>query len=134
MAIYTPPHRILIVEDERLYAQALRLFLEDRGYEVVVAANGLLALMELQKQHFDLLLLDVNMPGLDGFDICMGIKADPRYASIPVVFLTSEDDSNAASTAYAAGCEDFVSKGTKNDELLSRLQAVLRQRNPYTVI
>jgi len=118
-------HRILVVEDERLFAQALALFLREQGLSVVTAGNGLLALIELQKQPFDLVLLDVNMPGLDGYDICAGIKADPRYKDIPVIFLTSEDDTKAVRTGIELGAADYLSKGTKKEELLARIRAQL---------
>lgn len=123
-------HRVLVVEDERLYAQALRLFLEDHDLFVVTAGNGLQALIELQRQHFDLILLDVNMPGLDGYDICAGIKADPKYASMPVIFLTSEDDPKAIRTGLEVGAADYVSKGTRKEELLARILAHLPHSEP----
>jgi DNA-binding response OmpR family regulator len=122
------PH-LLIVEDERLYAQALTLFLEDCGFRSTAAGNGLQALIELQKQHFDLILLDVNMPGLDGYDICAGIKSDPRYASIPVIFLTSEDDPKSTLTGFEVGAADYVSKGARRDILLARIKAHLPPSN-----
>lgn len=118
-------HRLLVVEDERLYAQALMYFLQDHGYEVMTAGNGLQAFVELQKHAFDLILLDVNMPGLDGYDICAGLKSDPQFASIPVIFLTSEDDPHSTLTGLQVGAADYISKGTRRDELLARIQAHL---------
>ena len=117
--------RILVVEDQRLYAQALSFFLEDNGFSTVMAVNGLQAMIELQRQSFDLILLDVNMPGLDGYDVCAAIKSDPRFTSIPVVFLTSEDDPESVATGCGVGGSDYLSKGMKTDEMLARITAQL---------
>lgn len=116
-------YRILIVEDENLYAQALEFFLERHGFDVVVAMNGLQAFAELRRQDVALILLDVNMPGLDGYDVCAALKADPVFGSIPVIFLTSEDDHDSVGEGLRVGAVDYLSKGAPKERLLESFQA-----------
>lgn len=98
-----PAGRILVVDDHALFRQSLQRLLEYSGFEVTTAENGLRGLLATTQSEFDLILLDVNMPGLDGFDVCAAIKASPQCAATPVVFVSASDDANAIGTAREVG-------------------------------
>jgi len=101
--------RILCVDDEPLNLSLLEALLTPRGYEVVPAANGPLALEMIKTMQIDICLLDVMMPGMDGFEVCRRIKADEDHRNIPVIMITVLDDRENRIRGIEAGAEDFTS-------------------------
>ncbi|MDB4957050.1 MAG: hypothetical protein JWO36_4619 [Myxococcales bacterium] len=119
--------RVLVVDDSwqnRLVAQG---HLEAAGYEVVAAASGEEALELMAKQPVDLVVLDVLMPGLGGFETCRQIRVDPTMADTPVLFLTALGDREATAPALEAGADDLLAKPFHRSELLLRAKALIRQ-------
>lgn len=121
--------RILCVDDEPLNLKLLQLTLEPKGYDVITAANGREALEKLEEQAVDLLLLDVMMPGMNGFEVCSIIKNDARYTNVPVVMITGLRSKADRIMGIEAGAEDFISKPFDQAEVLARIKMLLKIRN-----
>ena len=114
---------ILIVDDNPLNLSVVVDHLEDHGYHVSVAQDGEEALKRAALIVPDLILLDVMMPGMDGFEACRRLKANPATAAIPVIFMTALADINDKVTAFAAGGVDYVGKPFQIEELLRAVRA-----------
>jgi len=117
---------ILVVDDEVANLQVLLTFLEEEGFRILVANSGERALNQLQYCRPDAILLDVMMPGLDGFATCRRIKADPRFKDIPVLFMTALTDTEDKVEGFAAGGVDYITKPFQREEVLARLRTHLR--------
>lgn len=115
---------ILVVDDERRMVQMLRLNLEAEGYEVLAAYNGQQALDVVREQLPDLVLLDVMMPGMDGFETLERIRA---VSTVPVIMLTVRSDESDRVRGLELGADDYVAKPFSTRELLSRVKAVIRR-------
>ena len=113
---------ILVVDDELSGAEALSLLLQDAGYETVVAHSGPEALTLAQKTPPDLVLLDVRMPSMDGFETCERLHRLPGLADIPVIFLTGSSERAGIVRAFASGARDYVTKPFLLEELLARVR------------
>lgn len=120
------PPRILIVDDERHNVELLKLMLTPEGYLLLTASNGEEALGLLADQQPDLILLDVMMPGMDGYVVAGKIKENPATRNIPVIMLTALDDRNAKMLGLNAGAEDFLTKPLDRAELCVRVRNLLR--------
>jgi signal transduction histidine kinase len=120
------PSIILCVDDEAANLKLLENILVPRGYSVVGAANGKGALDTLRSQAIDLVLLDVIMPGMDGFEVCRQIKGDPGLASIPVIMITAMTAKRDRVRAIEAGAEEFLSKPFDQTEALARIGMLLK--------
>lgn len=118
---------ILIVDDEPQIRRVLRTTLSVQGYEVQDARSGEEALDRLREDHFDLLLLDVNMPGMGGLETCREIRAT---SDVAIVMLTVRSEEADKVAALDAGADDYVTKPFTLDELLARVHAVLRRLRP----
>src|SRR5512133_4149874 len=99
--------RILCVDDEPLNLSLLEAMLSPRGYDVIAANSGPEALDKIQSDHIDICLLDVMMPGMDGFEVCRRIKSDGLHRNIPVVMITSYADLENRIRGITAGDDDF---------------------------
>lgn len=117
---------ILIVDDTPDNLALLSDALDEVGYMVLVALDGLSALNRIQRRRPDLILLDAMMPGLDGFETCQRIKADPATADIPVLFMTALTDSEHVVKGFEAGGIDYVTKPINTEEVLARVASHLR--------
>jgi two-component system, OmpR family, alkaline phosphatase synthesis response regulator PhoP len=117
--------RILLVEDEPSIRDAVRLNLELDGYEVVTADNGQKALDIIENQHFDLLLLDVMLPGVDGFSITEKVRL--TNTEVPILILTAKDMSQDRITGLKKGADDYLTKPFVLEELLLRVSKLLRR-------
>jgi light-regulated signal transduction histidine kinase (bacteriophytochrome) len=121
--------RILCVDDEPLNLNLLEAMLSPRGYDVVSAANGPEALEKIAAERIDICLLDVMMPGMDGFEVCRRIKSDDLHRSIPVVMITSHADTKNRIRGIEAGAEDFISKPFDSAEVLARIKMLLHVKS-----
>ncbi|MFY9343987.1 MAG: response regulator, partial [Planctomycetota bacterium] len=119
--------RILIVDDAAQNLALLELYLRDTEFEVATAANGAEAIEACQHADFELILLDVVMPGVGGFEVCRRLKNDPRTAFIPVIFLTARStDESEKLAAYQLGAVDYLQKPVTREELIARMRVMLR--------
>lgn len=116
---------ILVVDDIAANRNLLRETLEAQGYEVLLANDGVQALKVVGRVRPDIILLDVNMPGLNGYEVCQKLKAESDTAKIPVIFITANDDADSLVRGFEAGGVDFVSKPFKNQEVLARVKTHL---------
>ena len=119
--------RILAVDDEPDMLWGLRYALGDEGYEVDTAGNAAEALTLAAAQRPDLIVLDVVMPGVDGFELCGRLRRDHRFASVPVIFLTALLETADCIKGLNEGADDYLSKPFDLGELKARIQAVLRR-------
>ncbi|HND87520.1 MAG TPA: response regulator transcription factor, partial [Saprospiraceae bacterium] len=117
--------RILLVEDEESIRNLLRLNLELEGYEVVSTANGRKALDLIGGQHFDLLLLDVMLPDVDGFSITEQVRLS--NPTVPILLLTAKDTSQDRVAGLKKGADDYLTKPFNLEELLLRVSKLLRR-------
>lgn len=125
--------KILIVDDE---PEALKLFgysLHRQGYEVVVAQNGQEALDAIEKQAPDLVILDVMMPAMDGYEVCRRIRANPETKNIPIIMLTAKSDTGDKLTGFEAGADDYIGKPVTLAELFARVKALLARSKSVVV-
>jgi adenylate cyclase len=123
-----PPRgsRVLVVDDTPHNVKLLADLLEVKGYAVATAANGEEALARVAAAQPDLVLLDVMMPGLSGYDVCRRLRADPATALLPVVLVTSLDPQGERVKGIDAGADDFLSKPINQPELFARVRSLLR--------
>jgi adenylate cyclase len=121
------PHqgRILVVDDTSANIQAVTAILREHGYQISVATNGRQALSVLERVRPDLILLDVLMPEMDGFEACRRIKHNPAYQDIPIIFLTSKTDATDIVRGFELGAVDYVPKPFNAYELLARVNTHL---------
>ncbi len=120
---------ILAVDDTPANLEVLSEVLASAGYQVASAINGERALQRLKSQTPDLILLDIQMPGLNGFETCRRIKSDPSTANIPIIFITARSDVGSVVEGFTAGAVDYISKPFQEAELLARVQTHLQLRH-----
>jgi signal transduction histidine kinase len=116
------PYKILMVDDSQLNLEILKDFLGQFNYILFMANDGRSALKTAAQYPFDLMLLDVIMPGMDGFEVCMRLKKNPVTAGIPVIFLTGQMDAESIMKGFEAGAVDYLAKPFNKVELLARVK------------
>ncbi len=116
--------RILIIEDDERIRSAVRLSLEDEGYAVVEAGSGEEALEVFSGDPVEVVLIDVMLPGIDGFDVCRAIR---RSSDVPIVMVTARTDTTDVVTGLEAGADDYVTKPFVAKELSARIRALRRR-------
>ena len=116
--------RILTVEDDERIRTALRLALEDEGWEVDEAASGEEALVAFSRVPADVVLVDIMLPGMDGFDICRAIR---KSSDVPIVMITARSDTHDVVAGLEAGADDYLTKPFAPKELSARIRALLRR-------
>jgi CheY-like chemotaxis protein len=125
----TPEIKILCVDDDVLIREMLGDILRFRGYTVITASDGELGLEAVAREHPDLILLDVMMPGLDGFEVCRRLKADPVHKEIPIIILTAMNDPKLNQRAFEAGAALALRKTADTANVLRTIEAALSLKN-----
>lgn len=120
---------ILIVDDQPELAGLMSDLLADAGYDTCTADNGRHALSEVQSNPPDLVLLDVNMPELDGFEVAAMLKADPSTATIPIIMVSAQDGRASRLIGLESGAEDYMSKPVDPAELITKIRNLLLLRD-----
>jgi CheY-like chemotaxis protein len=120
-------NRILLVEDNEMNRDMLARRLQKRGYELMIAVDGLLAVEMTQKEKPDLVLMDMSLPGLDGWEASRRLKADPATAAIPIIALTAHAMAEDREKALAAGCNEFETKPVDLTSLLAKMETLLKR-------
>jgi len=116
--------KILVVDDERKLRDLVRLYLEKEGFTVGEAEDGKKALELYQKEQWDFIVLDLMMPGIDGWEVCKEIR---KKSNVPIIMLTARDDEMDRVLGLELGADDYVSKPFSPRELVARVKAVLRR-------
>ena len=120
--------RILCADDQRMNLMLLENLLASNGYETIMVQDGHAALEAMQQNNIDLVLLDVMMPELDGFEVCRRIKGEERFRGIPVVMITALSEKEDRIKGIEAGAEDFISKPFDRGEVLARVKMLLKMK------
>ena len=124
--------RVLIADDNQANAELLEAHLDGAGYDTRIAADGEETLAAVRDFAPDLVLLDVMMPKLSGFEVCSRLRADPATAPVGVLMVTALDQPADVEKAVAAGTDDFITKPINKTELLLRVRALLESRDQRT--
>jgi two-component system response regulator MtrA len=119
--------RVLLVEDDPAVRESAALVLERAGMRVVAEADGEAAVRRFSAQRFDLVVLDLMLPGMSGFEVCRRLRAE---SGVPVVILTARTDTSDLVTGLELGADDYVTKPLDGAELVARVRAVLRRAHP----
>ena len=127
------PQSILVVDDDADTLTLIGLTLQRRGFEVIKAQSGQQAMGLLSHDLPDLVVLDVMMPHMDGYEVCREIKADPRTANLPIVMLTAKAQTSSQLEGFRAGAIDYITKPVHPQDLVARIQAVLDRTRPAPV-
>ena len=117
--------KLLIVDDEKDTLKLVSLMLERQGYEVVSALDGPTALELVKSEKPDLILLDIMMPGMDGFEVCEKLKSSPETASIAVIFMTGKTDKEDKDKGIALGAIDYIFKPFDIEDVQTRIKTHL---------
>ena len=121
------PQRILVVDDDKEVVRLMRAYLEQAGYEVLVAYDGETALFTMRQERPDLLLLDLMLPGKDGWEITRLIRADRQLAATPIIMLTARIEDTDKIVGLEMGADDYVTKPYNPREVVARVRARLRR-------
>jgi len=119
--------RILIVDDEPALRMGLKIRLEAHNYEVLEAADGQTALDKAKGENPDLIILDVMLPGIDGYKICRMLKFDDNYKNIPIIMLTARAQAQDEQTSKQVGADAYLTKPPKADILLGKISELLKK-------
>ena len=117
---------ILIVDDQSQNIELLEAYLAPQGYEIIAASNGEEALEKLSGNQIDLMLLDIMMPGMDGFEVTRRVRQDDIHRLLPIILVTALREKEDRVKGIEAGCDDFISKPVDRMELLARVRALLK--------
>lgn len=123
-----PHERILVVDDDREITRLLRSYLEQAGYEVLVAHNGETALHTLRRERPELLILDLMLPDRDGWDITRVVRTDATLADTPIIMLTARVEDTDKILGLELGADDYITKPFNPREVLARVRAMLRRQ------
>jgi PleD family two-component response regulator len=128
-ATASAPARILIADDNPQGAELLEAYLSDSGHEIQTAADGEETLRKVQQWRPDLILLDIMMPKISGFEVCKRLRADAGTRDIAVLMITALDQPSDVERAVEVGTDDFLTKPINKSELLLRVRSLLKSRH-----
>ena len=119
--------KILIVDDELENLKLVGMFLQSKGYRIVAAKNGTQGIEKAKEEMPDVIVLDVMMPDINGFEVCRLLRTDPKTAAIPVMMLTAKTRVTDKVVGFEAGADEYLTKPILPDQLLERLEALLER-------
>lgn len=120
-------HKLLIVDDEPNIVMSLEYFFRKKGFEVYIARNGTEALSSVEQHNPDLMLLDIMMPDIDGYEICQRIRKDPQHKDIKIIFVSAKSRKEDIDKGYEAGADLYVQKPFSNKGLLNEVNQLLTE-------
>lgn len=116
---------ILIIEDDPSFSRAINHIVEKEGYDVSTASNGMTGLRMVRENPPDLLILDVMLPGLDGFEICSQLRSDPPTAELPIIMLSAKGQETDRETGLKVGASEYLTKPVNRELLLETISRLL---------
>lgn len=119
--------KILIIEDDKDIVELVRHYLEKENIILKDAADGFSGLKKAKAENFDLVILDIMLPEMDGLEVCKELRADPRISSIPVIMLTAKGEETDKIVGLEIGADDYITKPFSPKELVARIKALLRR-------
>ncbi len=122
--------KILVIEDDLASLRLTQYMLEHKGYEVLIATNGLEGLKKARNEAPDLVILDVMLPGIDGFEICHRLRAEPPTAKIPILMLSAKSREVDLETGLKMGADIYITKPADPARILASIEALLSQGEP----
>jgi two-component system sensor histidine kinase/response regulator len=128
-SIESNPSSILIVDDNPQNLQVLGTILKDNNYKIEFSISGEAALKWLDSRHFDLILLDINMPGMGGFEVCRKLRSNSEMDNVPIIFLSADTDRESILKGFELGAQDYVTKPFDSRELLVRVRTQLKLKD-----
>jgi CheY-like chemotaxis protein len=123
-----PPTKLLVIDDQPFFTTMLRNVLEQQGFQVTSAESGRQGLEQARKVQPDAILLDVEMPEMDGFAVCQKLKADPALKAIPVIILTATEDTKLNEKAFKVGAEITALKSVAGERLVNIIRLALAKK------
>lgn len=123
--------KIMVVDDDEIVARTIERTLRAGGFQVVVVHSGVEALRAARRNPPDLMVLDVLMPGMDGYEVCRQVREDPLLRDLPVLFLTAKGKEEDRIAGLQAGADDYIGKPFNLDELYLRVRAILRRTRRF---
>ena len=119
---------ILIIEDDPSFSRAINHIVEKEGYNVDTASNGMTGLRMVKENPPDLLILDVMLPGLDGFEICSQLRGEPTTASLPIIMLSAKGQETDKETGLKVGANEYLTKPVNRELLLETINKLLSEQ------
>jgi len=121
--------KILIIEDDPSTLRLIRYTLQQEGYQVLTASNGLEGLRKAKSEEPDLIILDAVLPGVDGFEICRRLRAEPQTAKLPILMVSAKARAIDKATGLKVGADDYITKPWHRPELVTKIAAMLQRNN-----
>ena len=122
---------ILVVEDETDLRTLVKVWLERNNYDISVADSGEEGLNKVYEDNLDLIILNITLPGIDGFEVVRTLKSNPRYSEIPVLMFTADGSGASQDKAFEAGASDYLVKPYEADILLYKVKTLLERSKPW---
>jgi DNA-binding response OmpR family regulator len=119
--------KVFIIEDEKDIRDLLQHYLKKEGYEVQSAPDGPRGMQRLKQERFDILLLDLMLPGMDGLEVCRTLRSDPQNADLPIIMITAKGEETDRIVGLELGADDYIAKPFSPREVVARVKAVLRR-------
>jgi DNA-binding response OmpR family regulator len=126
------PKEILIVDDEPSIVVPIQFLMEQQGYNVIVAQNGEEALDVIFKYKPDLILLDIMLPGIDGYEVCEIVRLNPEFRHVKIIFLTAKGRQVEIAKGMALGADEYITKPFSNAEVVAKVKALLEDTHEET--
>ena len=126
------PKEILIVDDEPSVVVAIQFLMQQQGYHVLVAESGEDALDMIYKHKPNLVILDIMLPGIDGYEVCEIVRLNPDYRNVKILFLTARRDEVEIAKGLALGADAYITKPFSNDKLVAAVNEILESRYEET--
>jgi two-component system alkaline phosphatase synthesis response regulator PhoP len=121
------PKKILIIEDEKDILELLQLYLKRDGYDVHIAKDGEAGLRKASRERYDLILLDLMLPQLDGLEICRNLRSHPQTSQVPIIMITAKTEESDRIVGLEMGADDYITKPFSPREVLARIKAIFRR-------
>jgi two-component system alkaline phosphatase synthesis response regulator PhoP len=121
------PKKILIIEDEKDILELLQLYLKREGYDVHIARDGEAGLRKASRERYDLILLDLMLPQVDGLEICRNLRSHPQTSQVPIIMITAKTEESDRIVGLEMGADDYITKPFSPREVLARVKAIFRR-------